>query len=221
MRGPAQPGWLAVVAIVALAAFAGGWALYAWWETPPTPRELTQQLNATVFPADYGRVADFALDTADRPVTRSDLAGQWSFLFFGFTNCADICPTTLQRLSAATERIGDTRTPVPRVLFVAVDYRRDTPQSASRYARRFNPTFVGATGEQAALRRLADSVNAPFKVPEAPESADYMVEHSAAIFLLDPAGRIRALFSSSRTLSPQTIATEYRRIREMLDRNAH
>lgn len=132
--------------VVAAEGIAGGWGLYAWWSQPASAQELTRQLDATVLPADYARIPDVPLKTASGDFSRADLGERWTFLFFGFTNCPDVCPATLQRLSIALDEIRKSSELDPRVLFVSVDYRRDTPQSASEYADAFGSGICRCDG---------------------------------------------------------------------------
>jgi len=201
--------------VVVTAGTATGWGLYGWWRTPASPRELTQQLDATVFPADYARLPEVQLQTADGAFTRDDLAGRWTLLFMGYTHCPDICPTTLQRLALALDAMRGENAPTPRVLFVSVDYPRDTPQGVSKYAAAFGNDFTGATADEATLRRIADTLHVSFSIPDDRDDGNYAVQHSGAVFLLDPAGRVRALLGSPK--DPATIAEEVTRIRKALE----
>lgn len=209
---------IAVALVVLAAGIAGGWGFYTWSNQAPSARELNRQLGATVLPADYARIPDVRLKTASGALSRADLREKWTFLFFGFTNCPDVCPTTLQRMSAVIDEIRKTPDSNPRVLFVSVDYLRDTPQSAGKYANAFGPAFVGATAKEPVLRRLTSAVNATFSLPDKPTSENYSVQHSSAVFLLDPQGRVRALFGSPQ--EPKTVAREYLRIRDAFARPA-
>lgn len=208
---------LATVVVAAIGT-AGGWALYTWWSAPPSASALNERLEATVLPADYARIPDITLKTASGDFSRSDLGKRWTFLFFGFTNCPDICPTTLQRLTVALDDIREDSGTAPRVLFVSVDYPRDTPRSVSQYVEAFDPGFVGATAEEPVLRELAASVNATFSLPNEPRSETYSVQHSSAVFLLDPEGRVRALFGAPQ--NPETMAQEFLQLREALTRQS-
>lgn len=202
------------VLIVAVIAFAAGWGGYNWWAQGPGTRELSRQLEATVFPADYARIPDITLQTGSGPLSRPQLAGRWTLLYFGFTHCPDVCPATLQRLAVAMEDLREAEVERPRVLFVSVDYRRDSPADASRYASAFDADFLGATAPEPVLRELSERLNVTFSLPDEPATASYSVEHSSAVFLLDPSGRVRALFGAPR--SPATLASEYRTIHEAL-----
>jgi protein SCO1/2 len=205
---------ITAAAIGAIIGIAGGWGLYAWWSEPPTADELNQRVEATVLPVDYARIPDVTLKTASGDFSRADLGERWTFLFFGFTHCPDVCPTTLQRLSIGVDEIRAKSETDPSVLFVSVDYRRDTPRSASSYANAFGPGFIGATAGEPVLRRLAKSVNVTFSLPDEPDSTDYSVQHSSAVFLLDSLGRVRALFGAPQ--DPEAVARDFLLLREAL-----
>lgn len=134
---------------------------------------------------------DFELiDQAARPMTKQDLAGSWTLVFMGFTNCGHVCPTTLYTLSEAIKQLP---TP-PRVLFVSVDPERDSPDIIETYVDGFSNDFRGATGNEEQLVQLAEGLSAPFHVSK--DDGRYMVDHSSAVFLLDPATQLHALFSA-------------------------
>ncbi len=155
----------------------------------PERAALPQLEVATYMPA--GRpLQDFELIAADGGTLRSaDLQGDWTVLFMGFTNCGHVCPMTLFTVGEAVEQI-EAR---PNVLFVSVDPARDTPEVITRYLASFDAQFLGATGEAAQLDRLAESLGAPYLVSK--EDNRYIVDHSGALFVIDPAGRFRALLS--------------------------
>ena len=123
--------------------------------------------------------------------TLADLQGQWTFAFFGFTNCPDICPTSMAVMGQARRALGDEAF---QGLLVTVDPERDTPEALAAYATAFAPDFLGVTGELSALAKFGEQVNVAFaKVPMLNEdgSADpnsYLVDHSANIVIINPRG---------------------------------
>lgn len=169
---------------------------------------LTVALVAVVVAAQWHRVSSssaveelqslgyFAFDTPRtfEDVTLTDGSGEahglhdaldgWRFVFFGFTRCPDVCPTTLSVLNLAVSPMADP----PGVILVSVDPTFDTPERVSTYARAFNRGFVGLTGDEAEIRRLADQLGIDFVKVES-ESDGYTVEHTGAIVVLDPSGR--------------------------------
>jgi protein SCO1/2 len=120
----------------------------------------------------------------------SSLAGKPAFVFFGFTSCAAVCPTTLRQLALiksthASELAGT------RVVFISVDGERDTPAVMRDYLRAFSADFIGLTARSDEVRKLALSFSAPF-FKDPPKDGEYSVEHTSRVFALDKQGRLRA-----------------------------
>jgi len=119
------------------------------------------------------------------------MQGHWSLVFFGFTNCGHVCPVTLRTLAEATAGM-DT---APRIVFVSVDPGRDTSDVLARYVGGFGGDMVGVSGDDAEIRKLASALGVAYTVSPGP--GPYVVEHSPAVFVLDPEGRYRALITSA------------------------
>jgi protein SCO1 len=136
-------------------------------------------------------------DASGRSFTIADLAGRHVILFFGYTNCPDICPITLSVLADALGQLRE-KAPalVPSVLFVSVDPARDTPQQIHAYLHGFDETFLGATAEEAALAPLLEFFGVSVHREDS-ENGVYNVTHNGTIFVLDDAGRWEALFGGS------------------------
>ena len=123
--------------------------------------------------------------------TLESLQGRWTFAFFGFTNCPDICPTTMAVMGQARRALSDDAF---RGLLVTVDPERDTPDVLGNYATTFAPDFLGVTGELAAIAGFSEQVNVAFaKVPllnddGSPDPNGYLVDHSANIVIINPRG---------------------------------
>jgi len=136
-------------------------------------------------------VADFQLtDTDGRPFTRRDLGSSPALVFFGFTHCPDVCPTTLLKLAEVEKRAAIRGL---RVLFITVDPQRDTAPLLGTYVHAFNPQFRGLTGEPQAIARIASAFGVAVNRIDLP-GGDYTMDHSAVVFLVDEKG-IRALFT--------------------------
>jgi protein SCO1/2 len=144
--------------------------------------------------------------------TPENLKGRWSLLFFGFTHCPDVCPTTLGMLSRTEKDLADLPTDRrPHIVFVSVDPLRDTPQQIKPYVAFFSPTFTGVTGTSEAIEDFTTKLGVPVVITPA-SNGEYTVDHSAAIFLVDPQGALHALFSGPH--DPARIAADYRQIVE-------
>jgi protein SCO1/2 len=153
-----------------------------------SPKSLTtdQFRELGFYKFDTARVIDdFSLvnDAGDK-VTLDSLKGQWSLLFFGFTYCPDVCPTTLSVLNDAISKMENP----PQVIMVSVDPQRDTPEVLANYVPRFNPAFGGYTGEFNEIVSLATQVNVAFGKVPGPEPGTYQVEHSVSIVVVNPDG---------------------------------
>jgi protein SCO1/2 len=137
--------------------------------------------------ADYGR--DFKLPDADGQLRQlSDFRGRVVLLFFGFTQCPDVCPTALTRALEAMKLLGADAQRVP-VVFVTVDPERDTPVVLREYMRAFHPSFIGLHGDEAQIAAAAKE----FKVfyAKVPTPGSYAIDHTAITYAFDPTGRLR------------------------------
>jgi len=137
-------------------------------------------------------VPQFTLtDTSGHSFTRAELLGAPALVFFGFTNCPDVCPTTLLKLAQIRKRAALAHL---RVLFVSVDPQRDTPAVLGAYVRNFDPAFEGLTGSPQALQRIAAAFGVAINRVELP-GGSYTMDHSAVLFLIDDAAQITAIFT--------------------------
>jgi protein SCO1/2 len=134
-------------------------------------------------------MADFTLEADSGPVSLSDFEGKYVALFFGFTQCQDVCPTTMADLNYAVSGLGEAADKV-QVIFVSVDWMRDTPEVASQYAHVFNPSFLGLGGSKDEIDR-ATSENGIYYLFGKPDAqGNYEVEHTAHVLVLDGSGKI-------------------------------
>jgi len=199
---------LLLFAIVAAGIIAGAAAARLVWRAEAGPPALEQ---AVLF-AESRPMPDFSLvDQAGGPFVPERLQGRWTFLFFGFVNCPDVCPTTLATLAAARRSLADLPAAErPAVTLVSVDPGRDTPDVLARYVAHFDPDFEGVTGDPPSLQALTDTLGVAVIIgPPGPDGA-YSVDHSAAIFLVGPDGRLAALFGAPHDAA--VIARDFRRI---------
>lgn len=153
------------------------------------------------------------LDGKGQAFRSEDFAGAWSFVYFGYTYCPDVCPTSMVEMAGIARQL-DTSGFDSEVNFylVSVDPARDTPERVGEYAAYFNPRFRGLTGEKTEIDKLATAAGAIYEVPEAPEDDNYLVGHSSFITLLDPDGRVHAFFTMP--LDGERIAKEFLEIVE-------
>ncbi|MGF1624182.1 MAG: SCO family protein [Alphaproteobacteria bacterium] len=129
-------------------------------------------------------------------VSDTDFHGRYTLVFFGFTFCPDICPTTLADMATVMDRLGDDAAAV-QPLFVTVDPERDTPEQLAAYVAAFDDRIVGLTGSAAEIETIADAYGVYYEV--APDEVDpefYLINHTAGVYFMDQQGRFVRVFSS-------------------------
>ena len=202
-----QNGRIAMILIIMVAAVAVG--LFA----SRTMIDRTLDLRAAqLFPTPR-TLSDFQMETAGgEPFTLADLQGQWSLMFFGFTNCPDVCPDTLAMLAQSMEQLRlMRREDLPQVVFVSVDPDRDHGQLLADYVSWFDPEFVAVTGPEEQLQALTRQLGIVYW-REAPDERTgfYNVDHSAAVLIIDPEGRLHGRFG--HPLVPEDVVADLFRI---------
>ena len=201
-----RPKVLVALAIVAVAA---GMLLARAALSPPI--EPLQQ--ATVLPTPRALPELALLDQDAQPFDRRRLQQRWSLMFFGFTRCPGICPATLAMLAQTRARLAALPAAQrPQVVLVSADPQHDSPATLKSYLRGFDGEFIGVTGDDAAIGQLARSLGVSITMRPLP-GGDYTVDHTTAVFLVDPRGAWRAVFSGPH--SADGIAGDYRRILAM------
>jgi len=144
-------------------------------------------------PRDFGELA--LVDHHGAPFTAERFEGRWSLVFFGFTYCPDICPTTMAFLDQFVATLEEEEVADTQVVMVSVDPARDSVERLAQYVPYFNADFVGVTGEFLAIHRFATALNTPFrKVPG--QGEDYLVDHSANVVLINPRGDYHGFFKT-------------------------
>lgn len=197
--------WLIAIAILAL--LFGLWAQHNLNKKANKPIVLTA---GTLFPQPRA-IAPFQLtDDYNKPFTNANLKGHWSLVFFGFTHCPMLCPTTLTTLNQAFQSLTQAKQqPMPQVVFISVDPERDTPKRIRNYLISFNKDFIGTTGKKANLDALTQQFNVMYAKVMASSDAEaneYSIDHSGTILLVDPNGQLYAVFSTPH--DPQKIAAD-------------
>jgi len=162
------------------------------------PASLDQDMLGATYLPEGRAVVDFQLlDHNGEPFTRDRFREQWTLVFFGFTNCPDICPMAMHQLAAVHERldekgIGDK----VRTVFVTVDPERDTQETLAAYVPSFRGDFVGVTGDMEQIDVLARDLGIAHVRRGEAGDADYMVDHGSAILLISPEARLQAVFQA-------------------------
>jgi protein SCO1/2 len=146
---------------------------------------------------DYGRTLELA-DTAGRVRHLEDFRGKAVVVFFGFTHCPDVCPTTLADIAAAMKTLGSDADRV-QPLFITVDPERDSAADLDKYVKAFDPRFIALRGDAAATQRVAKDFKIYFEKRK--QGDTYTVDHSSQSYVIDPKGRLRLLVRPDRLAS--------------------
>jgi protein SCO1 len=187
---------------------AAGFGAALIWRASTAPVELV-----TGTPVAPGRaLGDFSLlDHQGRSFGPANLHGHWSLMFFGYTHCPGFCPATLATLAAMQRRLrADKAIQPPQVIFVSVDAKRDTPAQLAKFVPYFDPQFIGLTApDQPAIEAIAKKWGVAVTIhPE--KDGNYSVDHTGAIFVLDPAGKLVAVLTGPFTVD--ALLGDFRRI---------
>jgi protein SCO1/2 len=172
---------------------------------PSAPAFKSSDVTGTT----YGR--ELSLTGHDgKARTLADFRGKVVVLFFGYTQCPDVCPTTLAELADVMKQLGPDAARV-QVLFATVDPERDTPELMSRYVPAFNPSFIGLSGDADATARTAKEFRVFYQKQPGRTPGTYTMDHSAGTFIFDPQGRLRLYVSYGQ--APEVFVHD---IRELL-----
>lgn len=160
--------------------------------------------NTDISEADYAR--DFALtDHTGKPRTMADFRGKAVVIFFGYTQCPDVCPTTMTGMAEAMKLMGADAAKV-QVLFVTVDPERDTQELLAQYVPVFNPSFLGLYADAQTIAKTAQAFRVFYKKQPGSTPTTYTVDHSAGSYVYDPQGRLRLYIKHGE--KPEVIAKD-------------
>jgi cytochrome oxidase Cu insertion factor (SCO1/SenC/PrrC family) len=140
--------------------------------------------------------------------TEKDFQGKYMLVFFGYTYCPDVCPTTLAVMADALEKMGPLADKVAPV-FITVDPKRDTPEKIKSYLASFGPRFVGLTGTSGDIASVAKEYRVYYRDHPAENGSEYTVDHSGVVYLMDPNGMFVANYSLET--SPDDLAADLRK----------
>ncbi len=201
--------------IVLALGFAGTMLLtYLLVKPTPPPDELQAVLRPEFRP-----LTPFVLSSDGHgPITEKTLRDRWTFVFFGYLSCPDVCPNTLHELNTLWRRLRDETDADPeqvQVLFVSVDPNRDSTDRLAAYVSHFNRRFIGATAGKGQIDRFARQFGAGYEFEPELAPGHYLVAHTSAIFLVDPHARAVATFSQPHYAS--TIHRQFRQIEDWFE----
>ena len=151
--------------------------------------------RGTTFGEPYPQASEIELTRSDGSNFRlSEMRGNVVLVFFGYTTCPDVCPTTLAELKLALAELDKEDAAQVKVIFVTVDPERDTPERVQEYVDRFNPEFVGLSGTQADLEKIWQAYGVYREIVDGTSAAGYLVDHTARVTLIDQQGNLRVSF---------------------------
>lgn len=149
----------------------------------------------------------------------SNFSRKWTFMFFGYTHCPDVCPTALVDLNYVYKNLAGKDDLIEKkyhvgtqVVFVTVDPQRDSVKEMREYVPYFNGKFIGLTGKPEVIDSLARPMGVGYRRAAGKDPEDYLIDHSASFLLIDPLGRLRAIFPPPH--NPEQIAEDFRKIRK-------
>jgi protein SCO1/2 len=174
--------WAGLVVLLLVVAVVAG-----WWNLPPELHGVALQSP---------RVADdFTLmASTGEPKSLTDFRGQYVVLYFGYTYCPDVCPTTMNDLKQMAAELGETRMKDVQVILISVDPERDTPEQLATYTGFFHPSFIGMTGTVPEIQAVASQFGIFFERQPGSENTNYLVDHTSAVTVIDPEGYVRIIF---------------------------
>lgn len=148
---------------------------------------------------------NFTLQAADGPHSLKDFRGQWVVLFFGYTHCPDVCPTTLADMKQVMQLLGQ-RAERVQFIMISVDPERDTPERMAAFVSHFDPRFLGLTGAPEEIAQIAAAYGIYYQKHEGTAASGYLVDHTASLLVIDPQGYLRLLWPP--TLTPEEMAED-------------
>jgi protein SCO1 len=196
------------IGVLAIVAFAVG-LIVARALMPVRPQGPATE-HATVLSKPRPVPALALMNQDGQPLGAHFFRGGWTIVFFGFTACPDICPTTLATLKQVSDALVDLpASERPRVLLITVDPERDDPKRLSAYVKFFDPSFLGATGDPKAVADAAAAFGVPFSKVSLPDGG-YTMDHGSGIFIVGPSGGIVAFSSAPHEAG--ALARDYRKV---------
>ena len=198
--------------IIALIAFGSGIGIFTARQQQPVP---APQIQGMLWPEPKILQNFSTTDQNEQEFGLDKLIGKWSFLFFGYTNCPDICPITLSVFNEIyTDLHSKNLNDDVQMVFVSVDPKRDSSEQLKDYVAYFNKDFIGLGGSLEKISTLTNQMGIAYFHDEATAEGDYLVDHSASVFLIDPDGRVVAIMSAPH--DPEEMTARFSKIRAFI-----
>ena len=192
-----QSGRTALVILFSVAAFSFGILIFFFVNADKRLADLNNLKHATPLYSNSRAFPNFTLfDHKGKIFSNKNLKDSWDFIFFGFTHCPDVCPLTLSTIDKVINNLSKSKDISTRGVFISVDPKRDTPEKLNNYVQHFNQEMIGLTGTEEELKKLTQSLGVVYTTPDDGQDENYLIDHSAHIFLVAPNGNLAALFST-------------------------
>jgi protein SCO1 len=210
MTGSKNTRFVAILIIGALLGLAAGALTY---QVLPGKQAQRPNIPGLLWPESKPLEAFSLEDQHGNAFDLARLKGKWSFLFFGYTHCPDVCPVTLEVLKNAARlmRQGSSTPQDIQIAFVSVDPERDTKQHLREYLAYFDTTFLGVTGSKDKLDALTKQLGILYFTGKADAEGNYLVDHTASVLLIDPRGHLVAVFGAPH--EAEEMAARFEKIR--------
>ncbi len=196
---------LLAVLLIAGLSIALIWVLFFWNPGNDRPMQHTDlALSATPVGG------DFTVEIQDKDLSLKDLRGKVVVLYFGYTQCPDICPTSLALLTQALNQLNQDELAQVQSIFISVDPERDNVTRLKEYAAYFHPNIIGATADKAVIDKIVKQYGAAYKKVESDSAAGYLVDHSSYTYLIDKKGKLRKTLPHGS--APEIVLQEIRKL---------
>ena len=189
------------IGLAILLGIGSAWYAVKWYSSQPLDKQQAQALPAG---------GDFSLHAPDKTLSLHDLKGKVVVLYFGYTACPDICPTSMATLKGGLNALKPEELAQVQGIFVSVDPERDTPQKVHEYAQYFHPSILGLTDTPDVLASVAKQYNVFYRKVPMPNSAmGYTLDHSSWLYIIDKNGQLRE--QVQHIFAPQDLANVIRK----------
>ena len=201
--------------VIALVALWLGYSLNSYLTERATTEQMPELIELAGGTALIGQEKPLPafnlIDKNNQPFTLDNFKGYWSYVFFGYTHCPDVCPVTLQVMNQTLQQLSPDEA---QGVFISVDPERDSIEKIKQYVEYFNPDMMGATGTPEAIKALAENIGIVYQRSENPaDKENYLVDHSASVLLINPRAELIAVLSPP--LDAKTMAADLRTVKQL------
>ena len=175
------------IALIGILGVALIWVLFFWNPTTENNRVEHQTLELSAKPTG----GDFTVEIQNKDLSLQDLRGKVVLLYFGYTQCPDICPTSLSLMTQALNQLSEDELKSVNGLFVSVDPNRDNTTRLEEYTHYFHPNIIGATAEKDEIDKITKMYGASYRIVESDSAMGYIVDHSSYTYVIDKKGKLR------------------------------